>query len=196
MSNILLKRLVKHARQDDGFVQLFEDQSDDEILADFNSNEELFMVVLEDYKSRWDSLRQGAVGFFPCTSLKEVERVSRKADEKLLVMCGWHDPDGGMVGACAFCGIPLTPHEVTVDHLDPKCSGGSEKLANLVPACPDCNRLKSGKPADEFLTSEGLSPGQIAEWRQDLLLRLQFREQGGSLWMNRLSNAQVSRLQI
>jgi D-alanyl-D-alanine carboxypeptidase len=34
---------------------------------------------------------------------------------------------------------------MTVDHVYPKCKGGSDDLSNLVPACESCNRRKGSK---------------------------------------------------
>lgn len=48
---------------------------------------------------------------------------------------------------CLYCAAaPAT----TVDHVVPIIRGGSNHLANLVPACKSCNSSKGAKPFDEW----------------------------------------------
>jgi hypothetical protein len=49
---------------------------------------------------------------------------------------------------CKYCG--RKPPEVTlhVDHVDPRCNGGSDDLDNLKTSCSECNLGKSGKRLD------------------------------------------------
>jgi len=51
---------------------------------------------------------------------------------------------------CWYCRIPLTLAEATKDHLLPVSRGGTDAIANIVPACVDCNRLKSDLTEEEF----------------------------------------------
>lgn len=46
-------------------------------------------------------------------------------------------------GICYYCGDPLNPDTWTVDHVIPRCAGGSNKIENLQPTCEPCNSLKS-----------------------------------------------------
>jgi 5-methylcytosine-specific restriction endonuclease McrA len=48
---------------------------------------------------------------------------------------------------CQYCGRQ-TPH-LTIDHVIPRHKGGSHSWANLVAACPPCNRRKGGRTTDE-----------------------------------------------
>jgi len=48
-------------------------------------------------------------------------------------------------GRCYFCGTLLTAETMTIDHLIPKCKGGTNALSNLMPACEPCNRKKGRK---------------------------------------------------
>lgn len=41
-------------------------------------------------------------------------------------------------GKCVYCGGEAT----TIDHITPRSKGGTNNLANLVPACKDCNEEK------------------------------------------------------
>ena len=43
---------------------------------------------------------------------------------------------------CVYCTADLTqanPREVTLDHIKPRCKGGSHKAKNLITACITCN---------------------------------------------------------
>lgn len=48
---------------------------------------------------------------------------------------------------CAYCGS----HAEHADHVVPLAAGGSHCIANIVPACTRCNRVKHAKPLDEWL---------------------------------------------
>ena len=45
-------------------------------------------------------------------------------------------------GLCCYC---RTNRATTVDHLKPKCKGGSSLRSNLVPACRSCNHSKGNE---------------------------------------------------
>ena len=40
--------------------------------------------------------------------------------------------------------------DLEIDHFHPRAKGGGNEKTNLVPACKDCNRLKSAKSIEEF----------------------------------------------
>lgn len=46
--------------------------------------------------------------------------------------------DGTWTLRCAWCDVTVG-HEVEIDHVVPRCRGGTDALTNLVPACLDCN---------------------------------------------------------
>ena len=48
---------------------------------------------------------------------------------------------------CAYCGKPAD----TVDHIVPRCKGGTDADWNLVPCCKSCNSSKSKKDLADFL---------------------------------------------
>jgi 5-methylcytosine-specific restriction endonuclease McrA len=50
-------------------------------------------------------------------------------------------------GPCAYCG---NPEPTTVDHVVPRCHGGSGKIWNLVPACMRCNTQKCGMAPEQW----------------------------------------------
>lgn len=48
--------------------------------------------------------------------------------------------DGGL---CYICKNPLTIETMTLDHLVPRCNGGTNTRENLRCCCADCNVMKS-----------------------------------------------------
>lgn len=50
---------------------------------------------------------------------------------------------------CAYCGAEGVPLEV--EHVVPRSRGGSNRVANLVPACVPCNQAKGNAPVEVFL---------------------------------------------
>lgn len=58
--------------------------------------------------------------------------------------CGIISKFGGM---CAYCGSK--DKKLTQDHVLPISKGGGHVIENLVPACMDCNRKKSGRTPEE-----------------------------------------------
>jgi len=48
----------------------------------------------------------------------------------------------GFGGLCAYC---RCNRATTVDHLKPKCKGGSSLRSNLIPACHSCNHDKGSE---------------------------------------------------
>lgn len=54
---------------------------------------------------------------------------------------------------CFYCGKPLNPDKIDVDHFVPWSFVKDDNLWNLVLACPSCNRKKNDKlPADKYLS--------------------------------------------
>lgn len=46
---------------------------------------------------------------------------------------------------CVYCGDKYEQHELTLDHVRPKCMGGQDLTSNLVPSCRRCNQDKGSK---------------------------------------------------
>lgn len=52
-------------------------------------------------------------------------------------------------GKCFYCGCKIDLNNFQVDHYGPKAKGGIDKF-NRVPACRDCNNIKSNKTIEKF----------------------------------------------
>lgn len=53
-------------------------------------------------------------------------------------------------GYCAYCGSPISLSDMTVEHIQPRISGGTNELSNLLPVCKPCNSSKGKKTIDEY----------------------------------------------
>lgn len=56
---------------------------------------------------------------------------------------------------CAYCGTNLKnarPFDITLDHLLPRVTGGSDKPTNLITACRSCNSARQDKPWMDYAT--------------------------------------------
>ena len=62
-------------------------------------------------------------------------------------------------GICAYC---REERATTVDHIKPKCKGGSSFRSNLIPCCVDCNHSKGSRDWRQWF-SEQIFYSQIAE---------------------------------
>lgn len=51
--------------------------------------------------------------------------------------------------SCQFCGIKLSPNQVTIDHVIPKSRGGGNNFYNCVVSCFDCNNKKRNLTPEE-----------------------------------------------
>lgn len=45
-------------------------------------------------------------------------------------------------GQCHYCRRPISPKELTMDHVVPISRGGKSSKANVVPCCKECNNAK------------------------------------------------------
>lgn len=74
-------------------------------------------------------------------------RAMRKAAPGLVTVEEWKAKWARFEGRCVYCMAPA----VELEHVIPLSRGGSNWIANLVPACFGCNRAKHGKTLDEWL---------------------------------------------
>lgn len=61
--------------------------------------------------------------------------------------------------ACRYCGRRAPEYEIIVEHIVPRCHGGSSEPYNLVAACTECNDGKGAR-----LLSQQVPPIPQADW--------------------------------
>jgi hypothetical protein len=66
-------------------------------------------------------------------------------------------------GRCEWCGLSLVNSEFELDHVLSLKQGGANRAANLVVACPDCNRRKGLKHPARFAAEIHLETGRKTE---------------------------------
>jgi len=50
---------------------------------------------------------------------------------------------------CQYCGKTAKDDvKLEIDHIRPRCEGGTDEMTNLITACFDCNRSKGGRVLD------------------------------------------------
>lgn len=57
---------------------------------------------------------------------------------------------------CAYCGADLrkaAPGQMALDHLIPRCKGGSNEASNLVTACKPCNSARGARSWRKYATA-------------------------------------------
>ena len=52
-----------------------------------------------------------------------------------------------MLQPCIYCGRPAS----TIDHIIPRCAGGTDAPSNRAPACQGCNSRKGRRSVERFL---------------------------------------------
>ena len=66
---------------------------------------------------------------------------------------------------CAYCG---SKKELTIDHVVPRCKGGTDFTKNVVCCCHSCNQSKSHSPWKEWYLSQDFFSmdkyNKIIEW--------------------------------
>ena len=68
---------------------------------------------------------------------------------------------------CAYCG---SGKNLTIDHVVPRCKGGTDFTKNVVCCCHSCNQSKSHSPWEEWYLSQGFFDvdryEKIKEWME------------------------------
>lgn len=72
---------------------------------------------------------------------------------------------------CVYCGKRASEAQLHVDHVHPRCKGGSDDPLNLVTACSFCNLSKGAQtitlaPCVPIVTGTG-RPANVPEWLWD-----------------------------
>ncbi len=65
--------------------------------------------------------------------------------------------------ACVYCDAENVP--LNLDHVSPRCRGGSDRVSNLTLACIPCNLSKDNRPVEEFLVHD---PKRLARVKAQL----------------------------
>ena len=68
---------------------------------------------------------------------------------------------------CIYCGTKHCEHDLTIDHVRPRCAGGSHMSRNCVPACVKCNQNKGSHNWLEWFR-DNFPPNPI---RENLILQ-------------------------
>ena len=71
---------------------------------------------------------------------------------------------------CCYCGADLrhaAPADITLDHLLPRSSGGTNEASNLVTACRSCNSSHQDRPWVDYAT--GGARDRIEQLRREPL---------------------------
>lgn len=53
-------------------------------------------------------------------------------------------------GRCAYCGTALLLESFSIDHVQARRNGGSNRICNLMPACNPCNLAKGSKDLEHY----------------------------------------------
>jgi len=81
--------------------------------------------------------------------LDENKRARRRGAVGSHTVIEWREKVALFGGCCAYCGRDDSP--LGRDHRIPLSRGGSNLIANIVPACPPCNFAKHTMTTYEFL---------------------------------------------
>lgn len=94
-----------------------------------------------------------------CTARKRANSPSQpsgqwiRADARLAIYLRDHM-------TCLYCTKDLhdaDPRDITLDHIVPKCDGGSNRPENLVTACRACNCRRKDRPLNRFASKEAIA---------------------------------------
>ena len=105
-----------------------------------------WIKVTKETLTRTDNKRVESKAFkTPTLRLESPEPPFRKEEMKKKLL----ERDGMVCRGCGF--VPPDPRFLTVDHLIPRCDGGSNRIENLALLCSPCNSKKG-----PYLTISGL----------------------------------------
>ncbi len=115
----------------------------------------LLHTVKQIISSRLLSAKEkcGAIqGLLPSAPPPEIEMLSAAQEARNLAWAVWQKTDG----ACTYCGQRLNPFDriapngFHIDHHLARALGGTDDVANLVPACLTCNCKKKALSPDDW----------------------------------------------
>ena len=98
-------------------------------------------------QSTWkEFLRSPSTSFEIPATLRLVERVNRKYTAPRFRKWVLFNRDEWQ---CQYCGVKLSGHEVTIDHVTPRARGGPTSWRNCVTSCKRCNWKKGSRLPSE-----------------------------------------------
>ena len=72
---------------------------------------------------------------------------------------------------CQYCMKKFSSAALTIDHIIPKCKGGTSKWENMVSACKRCNSKKADKTPEEADMILNKKPSQMTSHSRTNILR-------------------------
>jgi 5-methylcytosine-specific restriction endonuclease McrA len=72
-------------------------------------------------------------------------------------------------GFCAYCGDHMSFVNKTLDHVMPRQKGGSNRIANILPCCRNCNSMKGSLHIGDFIIQEFKADVGLATWWIDIM---------------------------
>lgn len=85
---------------------------------------------------------------YPLPSVVRLKRYARVVRRLSLARCTRKNVFLRDKFQCQYCGANCRIGSITIDHVIPKCRGGSTSWENVVAACQDCNRRKGNRSPD------------------------------------------------
>lgn len=77
---------------------------------------------------------------------------------------------------CRYCGRKPPEVSLEVDHIKPRCAGGSDDETNLITACRDCNQGKSGEVLPICLVDSALEIDTECIDPRDSMMEVAYRD--------------------
>jgi 5-methylcytosine-specific restriction endonuclease McrA len=72
---------------------------------------------------------------------------------------------------CLYCGLKLSPSELTLDHIQPQSRGGTDAPENLATSCYPCNQQKGNRTPAEARMALRATPSSLRYGLDKALLR-------------------------
>lgn len=100
-----------------------------------------------DKPSLWDEAFTTSSKSYPIpATVRLLERVNRRYTAPRFKKRVLFNRDNWQ---CQYCGVKLDWASITIDHIVPRCRGGSTSWKNCVASCRRCNMKKGSRPLSE-----------------------------------------------
>ena len=97
---------------------------------------------------------------------------------------------------CAYCEVPLSMRNATIDHVVPSCKGGAHSLDNTVASCKVCNNAKGDMMLPEFQRKTGMflkvKPRQMTEEEKINCILKTVKSKERNAWVSCLDENNIS----